>query len=181
MELRKILSSDDPLMASLPDLYESAFPPIARIRTQGLLELIDEHNAMTMNAIVDNDKFGGMVVAWDLGRYCYLEYFAIVPQLRNRGVGAYVLAELQRLIHIPIVGEAEPPVSDLQKRRIAFYCRNGFHVVSENPAILNGHHNDNLLYFLSNRPLDDPYDCQRTIINKVYRVMQAKDEELQAL
>lgn len=178
MELRKILSSNDPLLDRLPELYESAFPPIARILTRGLLEVIDEHNAMTMYAIVDDGVFGGMVVAWDLERYCYLEYFAIVPEWRNRGIGAKVLEELHRIVDVPIVGETEPPVSDLQKRRIAFYLRNGFIVVCENPHILNGHHSDNLLYFLSNKPLDDPDGCQRLIIDKVYRVMQAKDAEL---
>ena len=62
-------------------------------------------------------------------------------------------------------------MSPLQKRRIAFYERNGFHVELENPEILNGYHSDNILYFLSTKPLDDVDCCQRLIISKVYGVM----------
>ncbi len=40
-----------------------------------------------------------------------------------------------------------------------------------NPEILNGYHSDNILYFLSTKPLDDVDRCQRLIISKVYGVM----------
>ncbi len=175
MELVKVTSSSDPLLAQVPFLYESAFPPIARICTQGLLELVEEHPAMTFNAITDNGSFCGMAVTWDLGDCRYLEYFAVLPSMRNKGIGAQALAALKGQSATPIVGEAELPVLDIQKRRIAFYLRNGFLVVSDNPSILNGYHSDNLLCLLSTSPLDDAEECQRQIIDKVYRVMQAKD------
>ena len=171
VRLVKITSSKDPLLAQVPWLYEMSFPAIARIDSQRFLSLIDNHPEITFNVITVDDEFAGMAVMWDLGEYRYFEYFAMVPSLRNQGVGAQVLKALCEESDLPIVGEAEPPVSPLQKRRIAFYERNGFHVELENPEILNGYHSDNILYFLSTKPLDDVDRCQRLIISKVYSLM----------
>jgi hypothetical protein len=66
------------------------------------------------------------------------------------------------------VAEVEPPETDIQQRRIAFYCRNGFHVDSQNPATLNGFHKDNPLWFIASQPLQDSDACQREIIRSVY-------------
>ena len=95
----------------------------------------------------------------------------MVPSYRNSGIGAQVLKTLHQESDLPIVGEAEPPVSEMQKRRIAFYLRNGFHVELENPAILNGYHSDNILYLLSSKPIGDTDHCQQLILSKVYSVM----------
>lgn len=171
IKLVKITSSKDPLLAQVPELYEKSFPEVARIDSQRLLALIDEHPEMTFNVITVDGEFAGMAVLWDLGRYRYFEYFAMVPSHRNSGIGAQVLKTLHQESDLPIVGEAEPPVSEMQKRRIAFYLRNGFHVELENPAILNGYHSDNILYLLSTKPIDDTDLCQQLILSKVYSVM----------
>ena len=171
IKLVKITSSKDPLLAQVPELYEKSFPEVARIDSQRLLALIDEHPEMTFNVITVDGEFAGMAVLWDLGRYRYFEYFAMVPSYRNSGIGAQVLKTLHQESDLPIVGEAEPPVSEMQKRRIAFYLRNGFHVELENPAILNGYHSDNILYLLSTKPIDDTDLCQQLILSKVYSVM----------
>ena len=176
VRLVKITSSKDPLLAQVPELYETAFPPVARIASHNLLALIDERPEVSFNAITHHGEFCGMAMVWELGDFRYFEYFAMMPGCRNRGFGARALKQLLQQSDLPVVGEAEPPESELQKRRIAFYLRNGFHVELENPRILNGYHSDNLLYFLSSRPLADADECQRQIIEKVYKVMRDKEQ-----
>lgn len=204
MELIRITNSSDPILADVPNLYELAFPPVARIpserlrvletadaeqATKGragelssgkrLLRLIDKFPQMTFNVIVGRTSelcvtervFHGMAVVWNLGSFSYLEYFAILPASRCQGIGSEVLRTLRAQTTCPIVAEVEPPETDIQKRRIGFYRRNGFHVVTETPTILNDFHTGNPLWLLASQPLEDVNACQREIIRSVYQRM----------
>ena len=168
MELIRITDSHDPLLSGVPALYESAFPAVARIPSKKLLQLIDKEPQMAFNVITVKGKFCGMAIVWDLDKFRYLEYFAMLPHCRCQGIGTEVLGELCRQSSQPIVAEVEPPETDIQQRRIAFYCRNGFHVDSQYPAILNGFHKDNPLWLVASQSLVDSDDCQREIIRSVY-------------
>ena len=171
MRLIRILSSDDPLLAQVPGLYEESFPDMARIDSKRFLRLIDECPEMTFNVILDNEQFCGMAVLWELEVFRYFEYFATMPSCRNKGLGASVLKKVLAESNLPVVGEVEPPETEIQKRRLRYYERNGIHIEMKNPTILNDYHNDNLLYLVSTQPLDNPDECQRIIIEKVYNKM----------
>lgn len=168
MELIRITDSHDPLLIGVPALYESAFPSVARIPSEKLLQLIDQYPQMKFNIITVRGKFCGMAIVWDLDKFRYLEYFAMLPHFRCQGIGTEVLGELCRQSSQPIVAEVEPPESDIQRRRIAFYRRNGFHVHSQHPSILNGFHKDNPLWLIASQPLQDSDACQHEIIRAVY-------------
>ncbi len=93
--------------------------------------------------------------------YVMLDYFAVVPQERNKGRGSALLREmLERFCQggKGVFGEVEVPdtgdqaVEDLRRRRIGFYRRSGmrvldfktkcfgvpFHVIAYGPAIPDG-------------------------------------------
>ena len=159
MELIRITGSHDPLLSGVPALYESAFPAVARIPSKKLLQLIDKEPQMAFNVISVKGKFCGMAIVWDLDKFRYLEYFAMLPHCR---------CQVCRQSSQPIVAEVEPPETDIQQRRIAFYCRNGFHVDSQYPDILNGFHKDNPLWLVASQSLVNSDDCQREIIRSVY-------------
>ena len=151
MELIRITNSQDPLLAQIPALYESAFPPEARFPT-------------------DRGICQGMAVWWDLGSFCFFEYLAMLPAYRCQGLGTEVLQTLLSRFDKPILGEVEPPVTEIQKRRMDLYCRNGFHMVTD-PAILNSYHPDNPLWLITSQPLEDVDACQHTIISEVFEVV----------
>jgi len=67
------------------------------------------------------------VAVWDFQTFYFLEHFAVNPAFRNHGLGACVLQELQALLSRPLCLEVELPDTELAKRRIAFYERNGFY------------------------------------------------------
>ena len=96
MELIRITDSHNPLLSGVPGLYESAFPAVARIPSKKLLQLIDKESQMAFNVITVKGKFCGMAIVWDLDKFRYLEYFAMLPHCRCQGIGTEVLGELCR-------------------------------------------------------------------------------------
>lgn len=175
MKLVKVHNSNNPLLAGVPALYESSFPDDERTDTAQFLSMIDDCPQMTFNAIVDEDELAGMAVIWDLGICRYLLYLAVVPDKRNNGLGAQTLKLLQEESELPILGEVERPINEMNVRRIEFYKRNGFHIETENPAILNAAHSHAscILQLISTRPLSDIDECQRRIVDIVYKSMHS--------
>lgn len=174
MKLVKITSSSDPRISRVPELYEEAYPIEERTETKRLLQMIEDCPQMTFNAIMDdNDEFSGMVVIWDLGICRYLLYLAILNEKRNLGLGEAALKALKDESNLPIILEVELPSENLKQRRIGFYMRNGFHIETENPTILNSSHTyeDCFLMLMSSAELPDCEECQRRVVDIVYRGM----------
>ncbi|MCR5039574.1 MAG: GNAT family N-acetyltransferase [Bacteroidales bacterium] len=177
MKLKKITSSNDPLLAGVPELYESAFPLGERTTTEHFIWMIEHTPEMTFYAIIEDDAFCGMVAIWDLGICRYLLYLATLEACRNKGYGAEVLKILLSESELPIIAEVEHPVDEITSRRIAFYERNGFHVELEHPAILSKVNRewDCDLALMASKHLEDADECQRRVINIVYESMKVKD------
>ena len=66
------------------------------------------------------------IAIWDLESVVFIEHFAVSPEYRNGGIGGQMLRELIQMLHKDVCLEVEPPDTDLARRRIAFYERNGF-------------------------------------------------------
>lgn len=177
MNLIKIQSSKDPLIAQVPELYESAFPEAERTDTERFLWMIDHCQEMSFYAITEDDDFCGMAVVFELGICRYLLYLATLDIHRNKGLGALTLRLLREESNLPIIGEVEPPTDDITRRRIAFYERNGFHVELEDPRILNDAHLDPscVLMLISTHSLSDADECQRRVVDTIYKPMQAEE------
>lgn len=77
-------------------------------------------------AVRENGAAIGFIAVWDFPEMLYIEHFAVNPALRGGGLGTKMLGELISACKKPICLEAEPPESDMAKRRIGFYERNGF-------------------------------------------------------
>lgn len=85
------------------------------------------HESHFHNNLIANDGVPlGLVTYWDMGAFCYIEHFAILPKMRNRGYGHEVLEYLKTYLDCPLVLEVECPVEEMARRRIAFYQRQGF-------------------------------------------------------
>ena len=77
-----------------------------------------------LHFISDGERVGFLTV-WTFSDFTFAEHFVIYERYRNRGYGAKALDTLKTL-YSKIVLEAEPPITDIAKRRIKFYERNGF-------------------------------------------------------
>lgn len=75
---------------------------------------------------------GGEVIAlltvWSLDGIAFIEHFAVSPTLRGGGLGSRVLGEVAGLYQVPICLEVERPETEMARRRIGFYRRNGFYL-----------------------------------------------------
>ena len=113
----------------------------------------DEHRPYEeQKALLDNEHYnirvatdGGKVVAfiayWKLKNLLYIEHFATDPECRGRGIGAMILSDICRENDGTVCLEVEPPETEMAKRRIGFYQRNGFYLCPcpyVQPAISKG-------------------------------------------
>lgn len=170
MTLTHINSSNDPLLAGVPELYEEAFPPIARIESKSLLQLIDKHKKLDFIAICDKGNFCGFAMIWNLGSFRYFHYLTTLPECRNNGLGAQVIDAIRKQSPLPFISEVEPPVTEIQKRRIAYYKRQGLFIISDNPTTLNNYHTGNDLWLIGSEPATNIDFIQQEIIDKVYKI-----------
>jgi ribosomal protein S18 acetylase RimI-like enzyme len=68
----------------------------------------------------------GLLVAWDLDEFFFLEYLAVQPHTRGSGLGSAMLNEFLSNITKPAILEVEDFNTDIALRRIKLYERLGF-------------------------------------------------------
>ena len=102
-------------------IMEASFPPDER-------RPYDEQKALLSDprfTVYVNDDATAFITIWSFDDFAFAEHIAVDPTLRSSGMGSAMLKELIAALTLPLCLEAEPPVEDIQKRRIAFYERNG--------------------------------------------------------
>ena len=85
----------------------------------------------------ENGGIAAFITLWSLGDVAFVEHFAVEPSLRGGGIGSRLLSEIKGLYPGMICLEVELPETDMARRRIGFYERNGFvlnHYPYEQPA-----------------------------------------------
>ena len=106
-------------------LLVMAFPREERREMADLCSVVDSSPAFHCCLICDDDVAVGLITYWELEAFCFVEHFAILPELRGRGYGSAVMEYMREVMRCPIVLEAEHPVTEMARRRIAFYERLG--------------------------------------------------------
>ena len=112
-------------------LYEDAFPVEER-RSIEAQEIIMNNSNYHFDILTENDSFIGFILWWEFENHRYIDHFATLKQLRNKGYGKLILEEFMNKNKKPIILEVELPDSEINKRRVKFYQRIGL--------ILNNHH-----------------------------------------
>lgn len=120
-----VTNESDPLFEQCWSLYIEAFPEEERrdMEYQRETMLREEYR---VDAVMDGDKFVGILMWWEFEGLRYIEHFATQSALRGGGYGAMILRSFEAEESTPIILEVEHPHCELNKRRIAFYERLGF-------------------------------------------------------
>jgi GNAT superfamily N-acetyltransferase len=107
-------------------LYESAFPPDER-RGLGRQNALFKRPEYAMLAALD-EKNGlvGLLSVWEFQGFVFMEHLAVQGHMRGKGFGTEIINAYMSNCRKSVVLEVERPVTDLQKRRIAFFERLGF-------------------------------------------------------
>lgn len=119
----KKLNKED--FAAVFQIMDSSFPEDERRSEEEQKKLLDKPE-YTIYGITDQNILIGFLSVWDLSEFIYIEHFAISRNYRNGGRGRDFLNSLLSTVSKKIVLEVEPPETELTKRRIGFYQRNGF-------------------------------------------------------
>ena len=149
--------------------YSAAFPEEERRNNEQFLALAEQANAFVFYIKNENENVGYLVL-WELSGVYFLEHFEIFPVFRNQNFGKEVLAFLTKK-YVKIVLESEPETSsEMAKRRIGFYERNGFNIIEKNylqPSYGEGKP-EVPMYLLSNFVPESVDTLVRTIYKVVY-------------
>ena len=126
IHIQRIQDVDTNEYKSMEELLTGAFPEEEYRDLSEMRDLTKNRHKFHNNLIYDGDTFIGLITYWDFGKFCYVEHFATLPEMRNRGYGKAIMEKFKRQFHLPIVLEVEPPTEDMPRRRIGFYERQGF-------------------------------------------------------
>ncbi len=112
---------------SFTNLYLAAFPPEERRDADAVFDMARSRPEFACHALRLDGAFAGLLTAWHLEGFDYVEHFAVEPHLRGRNLGGDAIDAFVALHDRPVVLEVEPPhAGEMARRRIGFYERHGF-------------------------------------------------------
>jgi len=126
----RINSVSDPLFEKLYNLYATAFSPSERRSWSALEHELSYEKRFHVHALLKNDHFVGFFNYWVFERFYYIEHFAVTSKLRDQQIGSEAMGIFKNQVKLPILFEVEMPNDPMAVRRIRFYERLGFSVLS---------------------------------------------------
>ncbi|SFI22411.1 GNAT family N-acetyltransferase [Halpernia frigidisoli] len=154
MEFNLIDEFEDFRVKSIFEAYCDTFPENER-RSESQFENLFKKEKVSVFSIVNNSQFIGYFIMWDLEGFAFLEHFEIFEAFRSNNFGSEVLQKLKEN-YSKIILESEPEhFNSIAGKRIKFYQRNGFKIISENyiqPSYGEGKPDLNLLLFANFQP-----------------------------
>ena len=121
---------EEGMLRQFISLLEQAFPPYERRARGGQLALMD-NSLYRIRTLQEDGKLLGFMAVWMLEGMIFLEHFAVDERFRSKEIGGRMLDELKEEAEKSekqLILEAELPVDELTRRRIAFYRRHGMSV-----------------------------------------------------
>lgn len=71
-------------------------------------------------------KLKGFISVWYVEDYAFIDHFVVSSKYRNGGIGSEILKEIKEVLNSEIFLEVDLPETEIAKRRINFYKRNGY-------------------------------------------------------
>lgn len=129
VKLKRITDAKDSDFVKLMVLYTEAFPLEERRDVQQLGEMLAEEPRMSFNAVECDGELSALLVYWDFSTFYYLEHLAVYAEMRNKKIGQQTLDWMREHLEGQRILEAEPADTEIAKRRIRYYERNGYKVL----------------------------------------------------
>lgn len=153
-------------IATAQRIYEETFPIEERRPSKEWCKMCEQHpffHAMTINT---EGEIRGIMTYWILPTCYYIEHFAITMEQRGEGFGSAALrlflsSHTDRIVIL----EVEPPETEFTQRRIRFYERHGFKLLSYPYLQPPYRHGDSPLplNLMTNRKIEAERKIQETI------------------
>lgn len=125
----------------------------------------------------DVSKAIGFITVWTLGDFHFLEHFATLPEMRNKGYGGRVMLQIKDLFPGLLVLEVEQPLNEMSAHRIGFYQRYGFSLCKQDyaqPVCQEGEKVPSMyLMYAGKESIDTEFETIRDVIyREVYGIKQ---------
>ncbi|MDP4240196.1 MAG: GNAT family N-acetyltransferase [Bacteroidota bacterium] len=134
LNFHRINSVNDPYFSKLFNLYTLAFPPSERRSWAAMEYELSYEKRFYAHALIQDDLFVGLFNYWTFDRFFYIEHLAVSPKLRSRGIGSEAMKVFMSQVKLPVVLEVELPNDMVASRRLHFYERLGFTILSHSYA-----------------------------------------------
>lgn len=118
----RIETEHHPYFPKVWHLLETAFHAGERRDLETLKTILKDGQAQVW-ACEEQNRFMGMAVLWTFENFNFLEYLAVHPDGRGKGIGSAIMQTF--LSEQLLLLEVQPPTDAINKSRIAFYERLG--------------------------------------------------------
>ncbi len=114
-------------------IYKEAFPPNERVPLERIIEPKTHLEGNYVYAVYEGNKCVAFYHIYEAEKFYYLDFFAVLADLRSKGYGAKIMKYLlDSFPDKPIMGLAEYPTEGIDNyeqriRRIEFYERNNMY------------------------------------------------------
>lgn len=154
-------------------LMEKSFPS-DEYRTKAATGALFDDPAYRVIGRRDGDKICAIAAMWELESFLFIEHLAVDPEMRCGGIGQSLLREAMEESKLHVCLEVELPETDIARRRIGFYERNGFFLNDYpyyQPPMAEGKSKVPLLIMTSGRRISpDEFASLRDLLyRKVYK------------
>jgi ribosomal protein S18 acetylase RimI-like enzyme len=124
--MKPIHSMNDITFDRVYEIMKASFPNIERRTYAGQKALLQNKHYRLLTESDDDGNILAFLAAWEFPTFQFVEHIAVDPQTRGGGIGGQLMTDFLAQSPSPVVLEVEPPVTELQKRRVGFYERLGF-------------------------------------------------------
>lgn len=158
------------------DLMKASFQEEETRTYESGLKQLKKTNYRILTVRNKADDIIGFIADWDLGSYIFLEHFAVATKYRGSGIGSAMLAVYLNQATKTVVLEVEDYDTEIEKRRIGFYQRMGFHLTEFGyfqPILRGDTHKEiplRIMSFPEKLTKQDFAEFKNEVFSKIYKV-----------
>lgn len=171
VEFVELLAFEDFRVENIYQSYCATFPEIERRNERQFQQLFKNQHARIF-AVLNDFKFVGYFILWELNDFVFLEHFEIFTDFRRLYLGSEVLKKISE-INSKIVLETEHEKSSENAiKRIKFYEKNNFQPILETyvqPGYGDGKEKIELLLYANFTP-----ENLTLLVENIYDVVYGK-------
>ncbi|MCD8418041.1 GNAT family N-acetyltransferase [Tenacibaculum finnmarkense genomovar finnmarkense] len=138
-KIKRLKNIYDTYFSEAWKLYQEAFPVEERRLLETQINIL-KNSIYHFDVILHQNKFIGFLLWWNFETLNFIDHFATVSAHRNKGFGKKIIENFIKNNQKLVLLEVELPDTEINKRRIQFYERVGFHLNShyyETPDLSN--------------------------------------------
>ena len=127
----KITDNSHPFYENTYRLYHNSFPAEERRNWAEMELILKTDKRFNMFAFSNDNEFSGFLTFWEFENFVYVEHFAVSNTKRGQGIGTQIMQIFIAEHKLPIVLEVELPENPQAIKRIAFYEKLNFVIISK--------------------------------------------------